>query len=126
VPYAPARPCGHPGGCGNYAGPDGYCDEHHSDLTGRRAKTAERGYDAAWRRFRAWFLRRHPICVGTGNVPTPNWLPLEIEMRAACGRAASEVHHIKRLAEFPALRCVEGNCLPQCESCHAKRTARGE
>ena len=28
-----------------------------------RVKTAERGYDARWRRARLYYLRRHPWCV---------------------------------------------------------------
>jgi len=124
MPWAARRPCGHPG-CGAYAVREGRCEEHRQDLLDRRGKTAERGYDAIWRHFRAWFLRRHPVCVGAGT-PAGDWLPFEMERRRACGRAATEVHHIKKLAEFPALRCVETNCLPQCNSCHAIRTRRGE
>ena len=133
MPWAARRPCGHPG-CGEYAVHEGRCEEHRRDLIERRGKTAQRGYDAIWRNFRAWFLRRHPVCVGTADPvmgsglgpPAANWLPFEMEMRRACGRAATQVHHIKKLAEFPALRCVETNCLPQCDSCHATRTRRGE
>jgi len=125
VPWAACLPCRHPG-CGAYAVREGRCEEHRQDLVDRRGKTAERGYDVIWRKFRAWFLRRHPLCVGTGDPPDPNWIPFEMEMRRACGAIATEVHHIKKLAEFPELRCVEVNCLPQCDSCHAVRTRRGE
>lgn len=106
MPDAPARPCLYPS-CGEYAVRNGFCEEHASQPANRRGKTAERGYDAAWKRFRAWFLRRHPACVD-------------------CDHAATDVHHIKKVAEHPELRLVESNCMALCHVCHALRTQRGE
>ncbi len=61
----------------------------------------------AWRRFRKWFLARHPVC----------W---------DCEHAANEVHHVQRREQRPDLAYEETNCMALCASCHAKRTRRGE
>lgn len=107
MPDAPRRPCAYPGGCGEYAVRNGRCEEHAAAAGQQRGKTADRGYDAVWRRFRAWFLRRHPLC-------------------ADCEHAATEVHHVKKIAAFPELRLSESNCMALCHECHARRTGRGE
>jgi len=135
VPDAPARPCVHPG-CGEYAieGKNGRCADHAGEVGRWRGSTKQRGYDSDWRRFAAWFKVRHPQCVGTANPPEgwwrwgvddrgrPRWL-----LRAGdCGRPTTQVHHLKKIVDFPQLRLVESNCLPQCSECHAVRSARGE
>lgn len=108
MPDAPQTPCLQPGGCPGYAVRNGRCAAHavQSDHNGR--KTAERGYDAVWRRFRVWFVARHPVCEDCGRMPT------------------KEVHHKQKLADHPELRCVESNCLGLCKRCHSIRTKRGE
>ena len=125
MPEAPLRPCLHPA-CGELV-PNGRCDQHAREYNQRsRGTTAERGCDQKWLNFAAWFLRRHPNCVGSGDVPWDDWRPHESELVLNCRNTANEVHHRKKLADSPALRTVETNCLPQCESCHAVRTRRGE
>jgi 5-methylcytosine-specific restriction enzyme A len=69
---------------------------------------SERGYDYIWQKFREWFIARHPICADCVIVPT------------------TDVHHVKKLKDFPALRLVETNCMGLCGTCHKIRTARGE
>jgi 5-methylcytosine-specific restriction enzyme A len=40
-----------------------------------------------------------------------------------CGsRRRLEVHHVKRVADFPALAFTPSNCLVLCASCHTKET----
>jgi 5-methylcytosine-specific restriction protein A len=75
---------------------------------GKRGTSAERGYDAAWRRFRLWFLHRYPICADCLTV------------------AATDVHHVEKLKDRPDLRLTESNCSGLCGRCHKIRTARGE
>lgn len=57
---------------------------------------------ARWRRFRLWFLRRHPICVG-------------------CPAPAEQVDHIEPIAQGGAV-LDESNCQSLCASCHSKKT----
>lgn len=105
MPQAPKRPCSFPG-CPELVDA-GRCQQHRREQD-RRGSSAERGYDGAWRRFREWFIRRHPIC-------------------SDCQiKATSDVHHIRKLRDYPELRRVESNCMGLCGSCHAVRTARGE
>ena len=73
-----------------------------------RESAYKRGYDARWRRFRLWFLSQpvHALCV-------------DCKPRA---ETATEVHHIKPLAEYPELKLVESNCMGLCKQCHSRRT----
>ena len=57
---------------------------------------------ARWRRFRLWFLRRHPIC-------------------KLCPAPATQVDHIQPIAEGGA-KLDESNCQALCASCHGKKT----
>lgn len=115
MPDAPLRMCLYPL-CGDYATRNGRCEDHAAQA-GRakedwRGKTAERGYDAVWKRFRANFLRKHPLCADC----QAHGVPVR----------ATDVHHIEKLRDVPGLRCVESNCMGLCHDCHAVRTGRGE
>ncbi len=90
----------------------GRCAKHAPEADRERGSSTARGYDAVWQRFRTWFIGRHPLCV---DCQEQNALT-----------ATTEVHHVKKLAEYPALRLVESNCLGLCAACHAIRTRRGE
>jgi 5-methylcytosine-specific restriction protein A len=99
------RPCPIPG-CPELVDA-GRCPTHAAHRRTLKT-TTERGYDAAWKRFRLWFINHHPIC-------------------ADCGiKATDEVHHVKKLVDFPELRLVESNCMGLCTRCHRIRTQRGE
>ena len=76
----------------------------------RRGTAAQRGYDARWRRVRAWYLKRHPLC-----------LDCQGEGRVA---PATEVHHIVALRDGGTHE--ETNLTALCKSCHSRRTAKGE
>jgi 5-methylcytosine-specific restriction protein A len=103
----PLRPCRQTG-CAELVAA-GYCPEHKAASDKRwRGTAASRGYDAAWRRFREWFLGRHPLCHDCEREPS------------------TEVHHILKVAEHPELRLEESNCLGLCKSCHSRRTSLGE
>ena len=90
------------------SGTGGYCPEHKKQNSAYRGSAASRGYDYQWQRFRSWFVKRHPLCHDCLYKPT------------------EAVHHIAKLADHPALRLVESNCLGLCNSCHQIRTNRGE
>src|ERR1019366_2644018 len=106
----PKRPCAQPG-CAETV-ERGYCEAHSKCRPGAgRLKTADRGYDATWRRFRAMFLRRHPLCADCME----RGIPVQ----------AVDVHHVKKLRDHPGLRCVEKNCIGLCHGCHSAKTAIG-
>lgn len=69
---------------------------------GRRASTAQRGYDAAWQRVRLQVLREQPWC--------------------KCGQKAKDVDHLKPIATHPHLRLVRSNLIARCHACHSRRT----
>jgi 5-methylcytosine-specific restriction enzyme A len=96
--------------------PNGYCDEHQElakkRKADRRVSAYQRGYDKRWERFRARYLREHPLCV---------------DCRAKYRLTpATEVHHIRKLKDYPQLKYAEDNLMALCHKCHSKRTARGE
>ena len=106
MPERPKRQCR---GCTRLV-TTGWCENCQKAGKGKddRRTSSQRGYDAVWNRFRHWFLQRHPVCED-------------------CKRAASrDVHHIKKLRDYPELRLVEENCMGLCGTCHKIRTARGE
>ena len=67
------------------------------------------GYDRSWRKLRAWFLRRHPLCLCC----------------QAQGRVepATEVDHIAPL-RWGGARLDETNLQALCKRCHSRKTAR--
>lgn len=62
---------------------------------------------ARWRKFRLWFLRRNPICVG---YPPP------------CSEPASQVDHIVPIHDGGG-DLDPDNCQPLCQHCHSRKTA---
>ena len=108
MPTRAKKPCKHPG-CPNLvkAGIQ-YCFKH-KDMARKiddRASAGTRGYDAAWQKFRIWYLRRHPICVIAG-----------------CGCVAMVVDHIKALNDGGD-KYDEANLQAMCTFHHNQKTAR--
>ena len=110
MPSAPLKACSFPY-CDGLVSQGHLCPKHLEPAlprTDRRESSAKRGYDGDWQRFRLWFLSRHPLC-------------------ADCSvERATDVHHIRKLADYPHLRLVESNCMGLCSRCHKVRTGRGE
>lgn len=109
------RPCAR-SGCPNVVD-RGYCDSCRPRSPAAvkerlRGSSWSRGYDAAWIRFREWFIRRHPLCV---DCLAKDFI-----------KATEEVHHVLKVAEHLELRLVENNCMALCHDCHSSRTAKGE
>jgi 5-methylcytosine-specific restriction enzyme A len=89
------------------------CETHaaqvRAELDARRGSAASRGYNHAWRKFRAAYLGRHPLC-------------------RACqdgGRIteAREVDHIVPLKLAPDRKYDETNLQALCTPCHSAKTA---
>lgn len=113
MPSKPLHPCKHPG-CPNLTR-EQYCEEHATDYIPRdrcRKNSRQRGYDRQWEKFREHYLRSHPLCVDCEK--QGQYTP------------AKEVHHIKKLRDYPMLKYNEDNLMGLCHTCHCKRTARGE
>ena len=64
-----ATPCGTPR-CPAIAGRSGYCAKCQRAYERRRGSSAQRGYGAFHRRWRAAILRRDPVCKSCGRAPS--------------------------------------------------------
>jgi 5-methylcytosine-specific restriction enzyme A len=110
------RPCARPG-CPDLVD-SGYCD-HHQQRDRYRGNSNARGYDAAWRRFRSWYIRAFvapdPRCQDCGGM-----------FDAAKGWSDVELHHVEKVADRPDLKLTPSNIRHLCKACHTARTGRGE
>lgn len=75
-----------------------------------RGSAASRGYDHQWRKVRAAFIAKHPLCY-------------HCELRGEV-IAAEEVHHKLRVADHPKLRLDSTNLQSLCSPCHSAETQR--
>lgn len=105
MPRKAKRPCRHPG-CPEIT-EGNYCEKHKS-MHPDRPSASRRGYSSKWRRVRAAYLRKHPMCVKC----------------MAEGRyvEATVVDHIKAHRNNPVLMWDENNFQSLCKSCHDKKT----
>lgn len=113
MPIKAPTPCRHPG-CPALLTKPGYCDKHLQSIRRQqdswRGSAASRGYGSRWRKARAAYLARHPLC-------------------AQCARkgriaAASVVDHIVPHKGDQALFWDVANWQPLCKPCHDAKTAR--
>jgi len=78
-----------------------------------RASASQRGYGVGWRRIRAWYLRRHPLCECQGYNGC--------EHRAGeCYLPANEVDHKAGQAAGNG----EDNLQAVCKACHSRKTTQ--
>ena len=96
-------------GCGRVAeDASGYCAEciaagRNETVVARRSKVADPFYlGAPWRRFRAWWMSRHPLC-------------------ARCGRPGVLVDHVVPISAGGA-RLHPSNVQTLCSRCHNRKT----
>ena len=113
MPTSAPTPCRYPG-CPVLLAAPGYCDKHLRSIRRQqdehRGSAASRGYDARWRKARALYLNRHPLC-------------------AECRRhgrtvAASVVDHIQPHKGNRTIFWDERNWQALCKPCHDTKTAR--
>lgn len=65
MPYAPKRPCRHPG-CREFCDSGNvYCKVHNKEMShdAYRGTSSSRGYGWEWQIARKAWLRQHPLCV---------------------------------------------------------------
>lgn len=87
-----------------------FCDEHTKAYNRQRPTSAQRGYNARWRKLRAWHVRRYPMCV-------------TCEREGRC-TPAKEVHHRIPHKGDEALLLDVDNLESLCKSCHSKATRK--
>lgn len=78
--------------------------ERKRDHDQQRGTSAERGYDAVWRRLRVMFLNANPLCV--------------FHQRKRETVAATVVDHIQSVRDRPDLRLEWSNLQSLCKPCH--------
>lgn len=86
-----------------------FCDKHNNDGDKQRANANSRGYNYRWGKFRKTYINANPLCVfclDNGTVTT-----------------ATDVDHIKPLADCPELKYNVENLRSLCHACHSRRTA---
>ena len=113
MPTAAPTPCRYPG-CPALLPAPGYCDTHlrsvRKQQDERRGSAAARGYGARWRKARALYLSRHPLCAEC--------------LRLGRTVAASVVDHIRPHKGSRTLFWDERNWQALCKPCHDAKTAR--
>ena len=111
MPKAAKRPCRYPG-CPNLCDKGVYCEKHMQFSVDRmRGGGAVRGYDGRWRKARAAFLQKNPLCAECkwNGVLTP----------------ATVVDHIIPHRGDKGLFWNEENWQPLCKGCHDRKTGSG-
>ena len=111
MPKAPKRPCRYPG-CPNLCDKGVYCSKHMRFSSDRMRGGAEaRGYDSRWRKARAAFLQRNPLCNEC--------------MKHGRLTPATVVDHVIPHRGDQKLFWDEGNWQALCKSCHDRKTGNG-
>jgi len=106
-------PCRH-SGCAALLAEPGYCEKHlqqvRQQTDERRGSASSRGYNSRWRKARATWLSRHPLCA-----------ECERQRRVA---PATVVDHITPHRGDQDLFWDTKNWQSLCKPCHDKKTAR--
>ena len=114
MPSKSMRPCSQPG-CGKLT-KAGRCEAHQAKAKEQRKQydtergnSAQRGYDAQWRKFRVTYLRQHPLCISCHDR----------------GRLveATEIHHVKMMSDGGS-KYDESNLIAYCKRCHSSVTSK--
>lgn len=90
------------------------CQRHRKERNATAQR--DRGTDpflvsSAWRKLRAVYVKRHPLCQRC--------------LEAGRTEAATEVHHVRKRADYPELALDWNNLEALCKPCHSRETARG-
>jgi 5-methylcytosine-specific restriction protein A len=109
--FKPPRPCSAPG-CPTQTA-NARCETHghahQREVDARRGTSAERGYDATWRRLRLAKLSNDPVC----------------QIRTHCqGAVATEVDHRIPIRQRPEGRLDWDNLQSGCKPCHSAKILR--
>jgi len=106
--WAPLRPCPHPR-CPHLVGAGRPCPDHRQQERDRPNVEIRRWYRTMrWRALRLVILRRDPVCVDCGELPSRH------------------VDHRMPHRGDPRLFWDPANLQGLCAQCHARKTGRGE
>ncbi len=92
-----------------------YCSKHKNERNAHdkyRPNANARGYDYQWSKVRKLHLNANPLCVFC--------------LERGIVTEATDVDHIKSLADHPELKTDPTNLRSLCHSCHSKRTWRDQ
>lgn len=106
MPRSPKRSCRSPG-CANLSD-SAYCKDHRQQYE-KRPSASTRGYDSRWRKARAFYLAKHPLCV------------ICYEKKRLT--PATIVDHIQPHHGDAVLFWNESNWQALCKPCHDRKTA---
>ncbi|MCP8970559.1 HNH endonuclease [Ectobacillus ponti] len=109
MPRRPLKVCSHPG-CAVLS-PNAYCEQHSRDrrpAEQNRQTAHQRGYNSRWRKARATYLSRQPLCVHC--------------LQAGMYTSATVVDHIVPHKGDSALFWDKTNWQPLCKRCHDIKT----
>lgn len=130
MPVARPRPCREPG-CPALVVGGGYCDAHRpveqqreQERDRNRASAAKRGYSSRWRKARATFLARSPLCAACSTDERPvaaSDVDHKIPPRL---REALDSGDAEAIARAQALFWDTSNWQGLCGPCHSAKTAR--
>ncbi len=113
MPQKPRRPCRYPG-CPEFCEQGQVFCKDHLMWSGDRLRggSAERGYDARWRKARLLYLKQHPLC--TACQAEGKIVP------------ATVVDHIIPHRGDQQLFWDQGNWQALCDRHHNEKTGRGQ
>lgn len=111
-PYKPRPGCRYPGCPSRSVKGSSYCSLHKPKVIDNRLSSTARGYNYHWQKVRRMYLRENPLCVECLNlgIITP----------------ATVVDHIEPHRGDYDKFWDENNMQSLCETCHNKKTGRGE
>ena len=89
-----------------------YLPAHNNTKKYTRQNSYSRGYDRSWRIARAHYIQNNSLCADC--------------LKEGKYVAMTDLHHIKKLAEYPELKYEYNNLMSLCKSCHSVRTKNGE
>ena len=89
-----------------------YTPHHNVTKKYTRPNSYERGYDSVWRMCRKHYIQNNSLCADCLKIG--KYIPM------------TDLHHIKKLSEFPGLKYDSNNLMSLCKSCHSIRTKNGE
>lgn len=105
-PMLAKRPCRRPGCNQLVERGTPFCPAHQKVERKRydadRGTAKERGYGSDWKRFRAWILKKRPICEVCKEQPS------------------STVHHDTPIEVDPSLKLRADNVIACCRDCHER------
>ena len=133
MPPAPKKPCAMQGCAALIRPPERFCESHEAAASkmdrDRRGTSAERGYDARWRKYRAAFLGRYALC-GMRSPETNRRIIVggiewsECKKRRVVRPAEQVDHIIPHRGDF-RLFWDSSNHQALCASCSNAKSARG-